>query len=97
MNDEFELADGFYSISNIQDYIEYIIKREEVLSTNPPIHIQIIRINNRFQIKGANKLELKHLKTKNQFSAQKFKDRTKNSENVLSLEVVEAVLGFSTM
>lgn len=59
MNDEFELADGFYSISNIQDYIEYIIKREEVLSTNPPIHIQIIRINNRFQIKGANKLELK--------------------------------------
>ena len=39
MNDEFELADGFYSISNIQDYIEYIIKREEVLSTNSPIHI----------------------------------------------------------
>ena len=28
MNDELELADGFYSISNIQDYIEYIIKKE---------------------------------------------------------------------
>ena len=25
-NDEFELRDGFYSASDIQDYIEYIIK-----------------------------------------------------------------------
>ena len=25
-NDEFELPDGFYSVSDIQDYIEYIIK-----------------------------------------------------------------------
>ena len=26
-NDEFELPDGFYSISDIQDYIELIIKK----------------------------------------------------------------------
>ena len=25
-NDEFELADSLYSISDIQDYIEYVIK-----------------------------------------------------------------------
>ena len=25
-NDEFELADSFYSVSDIQDYIEYVIK-----------------------------------------------------------------------
>ena len=25
-NDEFEFPDGFYSVSDIQDYIEYIIK-----------------------------------------------------------------------
>ena len=25
-NDEFELQDGFYSVSNIQEYIDYIIK-----------------------------------------------------------------------
>ena len=25
-NDEFELADGSYSVSDIQDYIEYIMK-----------------------------------------------------------------------
>ena len=26
-NDEFELPDGFYSISDIQDYFEYILKK----------------------------------------------------------------------
>ena len=26
-NDEFELPDGFYFVSDIQDYIEYIIKK----------------------------------------------------------------------
>ena len=26
-NDEFELPDGSYSVSDIQDYIEYIIKK----------------------------------------------------------------------
>ena len=26
-NDEFELPDGLYSVSNIQDYIEYILKK----------------------------------------------------------------------
>ena len=26
MDDDFELPDGCYSVSNIQDYIEYIIK-----------------------------------------------------------------------
>ena len=28
-NDEFELPDGFYSVSDIQDYIECIIKKHE--------------------------------------------------------------------
>ena len=43
--DEFELPDRFYSVSDIQDYIEYIIKESETLSNNPPIHIYINRIN----------------------------------------------------
>ena len=30
-NDEFELPDGSYSVSDIQDYIEYIIKKHETL------------------------------------------------------------------
>ena len=35
-NDEFGLLDGSYSVSDIQDYIEYIIKKYETLPTNPP-------------------------------------------------------------
>ena len=50
---EFELSDGSYSVSDIQDYIEYIIKKHETLATIPPIHVYINRINNRsvFKIK----------------------------------------------
>ena len=46
-NDEFELTDGSYSVSDIQDHIEYIIKKHEGSTTIPPIHIYINRINNR--------------------------------------------------
>ena len=31
-NDDFELSDGSYSLSDIQDYIEYIIKKHETLT-----------------------------------------------------------------
>ena len=46
-NDEFELPDGSYSVSDIQDFIGYILKKHETLATIPPIHIYINRINNR--------------------------------------------------
>ena len=45
-NDEFELSDGFYLVSDIQYYITYIIKKHKTLPTNPPIHIYISRVNN---------------------------------------------------
>ena len=41
-NDEFELPDGSYSVSHIQD----IIKRHETLTTIPPTHVYINKINN---------------------------------------------------
>ena len=58
-NDEFELRDGSYSMSDIQDYIEHIIKKHETLTTIPPIHV-FNRINNRlvFKIKYGYKQEL---------------------------------------
>ena len=34
-NDEFELPDGSYSVSYIQNYIEYIIKKHETLTVIP--------------------------------------------------------------
>ena len=41
-SNEFELRDGFYSGSDIQNYIEYIIKRYKTLPTNLLIHITSI-------------------------------------------------------
>ena len=35
-NDTFDLPDGSYSISNIQDYFEFIIKKYGTLTENPP-------------------------------------------------------------
>ena len=59
-NDEFELPDGSYFVSDIQDYIEYIIKKYETLTAIPPIHVYIKRLNNRlvFKKKDGYKLEL---------------------------------------
>ena len=34
-NDEFELPDGSYSVSDIQDYIEFIFKKHETITRNP--------------------------------------------------------------
>ena len=50
-NDDFELADGSYSVSDIPDYIEYIIKKHERLIAIPPIHVYINRISNSFKQK----------------------------------------------
>ena len=38
-NDTFDLPDGSYSISDIQGYFEFIIKKHETLTKNPPIQI----------------------------------------------------------
>ena len=94
-NDEFELPDGSYSVSDIQDYIEYIIRKHETLTKIPPIHVYINRINNRlvFKIKEGYKVELQTPETMKLFgSTKKVTDKTKNGEKVTSLEVVEVVL-----
>ena len=64
-NDTFDLPDGSYSISDIQDYFEFIIKKHETLTENPPIQIYPNKIKNRivFKIKTGYKLELLTLET----------------------------------
>ena len=53
-NDTFDLPDGSYSVSNIQDYFEYIIKKHETITNNSPILIYVNKISNRiiFKIKS---------------------------------------------
>ena len=36
-NDTFDLSDDSYSIADIQDYFQFIIKKHETLTENPPI------------------------------------------------------------
>ena len=64
-NDTFDLPNGFYSISDIQHYFEFIIKKRKTLTENPPIQIYPQKIKNRiiFKIKAGYKLELLALET----------------------------------
>ena len=50
-NDTFDLPDGSYNISEIQDYIEYIIKKHKTTGKNAPILIYANTINNRIVFK----------------------------------------------
>ena len=50
-NAVFELPDGSYSVSDIQDYIEYIIKKHETLTRIPTTHVYINKITNRLVFK----------------------------------------------
>ena len=59
-NDTFDLPNGSYSISDIQNYFEYIIKKHETITGNTPVLIYVNKIKNRiiFKIKSGYKLEL---------------------------------------
>ena len=59
-NNGFELIDACYSVSDIHDYIDYIIKKQETLSTNSLINIYIDRINNRFVFELNDGYKLEH-------------------------------------
>ena len=80
-NYEFELPD-------IKDYIKYIIKKHEAVTTIPLIHVYISRINRLFKGKDGYKLELQMPETMKSFSStKKLTDKAK-AENIPSLDVV---------
>ena len=92
-NETFDLHDGLYNISEIQHYIEYIIKI--YVGENAPILIYANTINNRivFKIKTGYKLELLSKETMKLLGSTKdIIDADKNSENAPRLENVEVVL-----
>ena len=79
-NEEFELPDGSYSISDIQDYFEYVLKKHGEKTVKSSIRIYINKIENRvtFKIKTRYYLEL-------------LTSETKNGENMPYLEITEVV------
>ena len=94
-NEIFDLPDGSYNISEIQDYIKYIIKKHEKIGENAQILIYPNNINNRivFKIKTGYKLELLSKGTMKLLGSTKdIIDADKNSENVPRLENVEVIL-----
>ena len=94
-NEEFQLLDGSYSMLDIQDYFEYILKKHSESVDNPPIRIYVNRIENRitFKIKSGYYLELLTPETMKLLGRAENKiTKDKNGENVPRLEVVELVL-----
>ena len=94
-SEEFELLDGSYLISNIQDYFEYILKKRSESVDNPSIRIYVNKIENRitFKIKSGYYLELLTPETMKLLGSAESKiTKDKNGENVPRLEVVELIL-----
>ena len=91
-NEEFELPDGSYSVSDIQDYFEYIIKKHETVTDNYLIRIYLNKMENRitFKIKTGCYLELLTPKSMKLLGSTKSKiTKDKNGENVPNLEITE--------
>ena len=91
----FDLPDGSYSVSNIQDYFEYIIKKYETIVDNPPVKIYVNKIKHRFvfKIKTSYELELLTEETMQLLgSSKKDIDKNKDGEIEPILEAVEVIL-----
>ena len=91
-SDAFDLPDVSYSIPDIQDYFECIIKKHETLTENVPGQIYPNKIKNRivFEIKTVYKLELLTPETMKLLGSKKRDvNSDKNSEDVPKLERVE--------
>ena len=93
-NEESELPDGSYTISDIQDYFEYILKKHGEKTVNPSIQIYINKIENRitFTIKTRYYLELLTFETMKLLGSTKSKiTKSESGENVPNLEITEVV------
>ena len=87
--------EGSYSVSDIQDYFEYILKKRGESVDNPSIRMYINRIENRitFKIKNGYSLELLTPETIKFLGSTESKiTKDKNSENLSRLEIVELAL-----
>ena len=95
MEDKFELPDGSYSVSNIQVYFDYILKKHGEDIDKPSVQVYVNKIENRviFKIKNGYSLELLTPETLKLPGSTKNKiTKDKNGENVPHLEIIEVVL-----
>ena len=89
------MPDGSYTISDVQDYFEYILKKHNENVDNPSIRIYVNKIENRitFKIKTGYYLELLSPEAMKLLGSTESKiTKDKNGENAPHLEIVELVL-----
>ena len=94
-NYKFELPDGSYSVSNIQDYFEYILKKHGENIDNPSVKIYVNKIENRitFKIKNGYSIELLTPETMKLLRSTEIKiTKDKNGKNARHLEITEKEL-----
>ena len=90
-----ELPDGSYSVWDIQDYFNYILKKLETVTDNPSIRIYLHKIDKKitFKIKTSYYLQILTPETRKLRRSTKNKvTKDKNGENVPHLEITEVVL-----
>ena len=93
-NEEFELLDGSYYVSDILDYFEYVIKKHNAVTDNPSIKIYVNKIKNRitFNTKTGYYLERFMPETMKILGSTKGKiTEVTNGEDVPHLEITEVV------
>ena len=86
---------GSYSVSDIQDYFKYILKKHAEKTGNPSIRIYVNKIENRipFKIKTGYYLKLLTLEIMKLLGSTKSEiTKDKNGEHVPNLEITEVVL-----
>ena len=89
-SDKFELPDGSYSISDIQDYIEYILEKHEEDIDKLSVQIYVDKIESRvtFKIKNGYNLELLTSETMKLLGSTQNKiTKDKSGENVSILKI----------
>ena len=99
-NWEFELPDRSYSISDIQEYFEYILKKHREKTDRPSIRIYINKVENRitFKVKTGYYLELLTPETMKLLGSTKSKiTKNENGENVPNLGITKVVLVHSNI
>ena len=91
-NDKFELPDGSCSVSDIQDYFEWILKKHGENTGKPSVKIYVNKIESRvtFKIKDGYSLELLTPEIMNLLGSSKIRiTKDKDGENVPHLEIKE--------
>ena len=87
-NDKFELPDGSYFVSDIQDYFKYILRKHGENIDKPSVQIYVNKIENRitFKIKHGYSLKLLTPETMKLLGCTEGKiTKDKNGENVPQL------------